>query len=983
MPTSGLNRKPKRSIKMILSQNRYTWLAFLIPLAILEIGYASRGIFPFGDRDILTIDLYHQYAPFLAELQNRLRSGSGLFYSWSGGLGTNFYALFAYYLASPLNLLLILFPVANITEGILAITLIKVGLAGACFYRFLRGVYHREGMAALSFAVMYALSNYVLSYSWNVMWLDGIFLLPLILLGLVRLIRDNKYLLYCLSLGLLIASNYYIAFFVCLFTVLMFPILLFRYQSFDRPWRLVGKVGQYAFFSILAGGLASILLLPTYFSLQLTSAADDVFPKTITNYFDLFDYLGQHFMLADPTIRDGMPNMYSGLLVLILLPVYFLSKRISLKEKFLHIAAILILILSFNINILNFIWHGFHFPNQLPYRNSFVYVFLILSMLYPALSSLRDFTGKQIGAICAGMMVLVLLSQKVNKEPPTWQSIYVTIIFLAIYAAVLTLDRQRKMRRSDMAMALLLVVLAEFLINTLLSLNTIDNNEHFSTRDGYSAGQEVSAIREELADISSSEGNAFYRLEMLGPKTTNDPYLYQYRGLSIFASTAPTKPVSTFENLGYHSNGINSYKYEGSTIVLDSLFGLKYLIRRGATVDERLRQLIVQRDNLHIYMNPYALSLGYQGTPLLADWHSSGKNPLEAQNQLVEALGGLPDVLVPLEQKAGTTTNMTFSSTGSEIYNYSRPNKDAASSAKITVNNNREQQVYVYLKVTANQPDNGFIMIDETKIDFSARRSTLVDLGTVAENAVIELNLNFKSTANASGTFEYYVYALDQDTFTQSIDLLSAQSLQITDFSDAHVEGTVDARQDGIFMLTIPYDAGWKVQVDGEAVDTMAIDDGFIGLTLKAGSHTIELNFIPPWFIKGLLITLGSMVLLLAICLLPRQIRRRRFLVRSGDRLSSEAVTISRQSIPAEEDSEPADPEETDDRSVAPVQTVPGSDHLPADKPEAISTADRINEQGIDDSHNQKVVQEINQDHSPIADADPMDNTSAEKHGSL
>lgn len=969
MPTFGLVRKPKRSLKMILSRNRYTWLAFLIPLAILEIGYASRGIFPFGDRDILTIDLYHQYAPFLAELQNRLRSGGGLFYSWSGGLGTNFYALFAYYLASPLNLLLVLFPAANLTEGILTITLIKVGLAGACFYRFLRGVYHREGMAALSFSIMYALSNYVLSYSWNIMWLDGIFLLPLIMLGLVRLVRDNKFLLYCLSLGLLIASNYYIAFFVCLFTILMFPILLFRYQSLAHPWRLAGKVGQFAFFSVLSGGLASILLLPTYFSLQLTSAADDAFPQSITNYFDLFDYIGQHFMLADPTIRDGMPNMYCGLLVLILLPVYFLSKRISLKEKFLHIAAILILILSFNINTLNFIWHGLHFPNQLPYRNSFVYVFLILSMLYPALSSLRDFTGKQIGAICTGLMLLVLLSQKVNDEAPSWQSIYVTIIFLAIYAAVLTLDRQRKMHRSDMALALLLVVLAEFLINTLLSLNTIDNNEHYSTRNGYSAGQEVAAIREELEDISTSEGDQFYRLEMLGPKTTNDPYLYQYRGLSIFASTAPTKPVNTFENLGYHSNGINSYKYEGSTIVLDSLFGLKYLIRRGATIDDRLRQLIVQRDNLNIYKNPYALSLGYQGTELLANWHSAGKNPLEAQNQLVEALGGLPDVLVPLEQEVGTATNMTFSTTGSEVYNYNRTNKDAASSAKVTVHNDREQQVYIYLKVTANQPDNGFIMIDETKVDFSARRSTLVDLGTVAEDAVIELNLNFTATANASGTFEYYVYALDQEIFAQSMDLLSSQSLEITDFSDTHVKGTVDARQDGIFMLTIPFDTGWKVRVDGEAVDILAIDDGFIGLDLKAGSHTIELNFTPPWFIKGLLITLLSILLLLAICLIPRWIRRRD-LIRTTNRLSSEPMLMAGQTGPVEGESE-ATNQETGDQAADPDERV------------SESGTESKGEQNVSEVAGQETGQAISQDflHEPAADS--AGNVPAEKQDSL
>jgi uncharacterized membrane protein YfhO len=861
----NMSKLARISPRKLLRENHFTVLSFFIPFIIMWLAYATRGIFPFGNRDLLTIDLYHQYAPFIAELRTKLLSGESFFYSWTGGLGTNFYALFAYYLASPLNILTILFPPSFLTEAILFLTLIKIGLAGGCFYRFLRGTYGREGHYAVAFSVMYALSSYVLSYSWNIMWLDGIYLLPLIMLGLVRLLRDNRPLLYVLSMALMIASNYYIAFFVCLFTILYFPILLLRYQTTQRTGFLLYKSGEFGFYSLLAGGLAAVMLLPTYFSLQLTSAANDKFPKDLTFYYDFFDYIGQHSMLTAPTIRDGMPNMYAGLLILILLPVYFLSSRVRLREKFAHIVLIIVMILSFNINFLNFIWHGFHFPNQLPYRNSFVYIFLLLAMLYPASAWLKELKARQIGTICLALMFLPLLAQKLNQTKPSVQSIFVTIVFLAIYAAVLTLDRTKKLDRSDLARAVMLLVVAELVLNTLLTVHEIDMNEHYSSRDGYAAGRQVRAIRNEIDIIESETDKLFYRMEIMSPKTTNDPYLYQYNGLSLFSSTASTRPVKTFENLGYHSNGINSYKYEGSTIVLDSLFGIEYLFRRSVDVDDRIRQLTVQNDMLSVYRNPYALPIGYLGTGALESWSSSPGSPFDAQNKLIEALGGLPEVLIPIEQLQAANENITLNNTGNYTYRYERTDAGQRSVAKIRILSNADQTLYGYLKVTANQPSEGFVLIDGKRVGFNARRSTMVEIGHVAAGANVEFNLVFESSAPQSGQFEFYASALDQQAFEHSIDLIGSQALELTEFSGRRLAGNVTTSREGLFLMTIPYDTGWSVRVDGEKTDTVAVDEGLLAFKLKPGDHRIEMKYTPPWFWQGLLLSLGSLLVILAV----------------------------------------------------------------------------------------------------------------------
>lgn len=856
-------------LKQLLAQNRHTLLAFAIPAFILFVGFMTRGVFPVGNRDVLTIDLYHQYAPFLAELQDKYTSGGSLFYSFAGGLGTNFLALFAYYLASPLNILIVLFPPAFLTEAIMLLIIIKLGLAAAFFFLFLRGVWKQDNLHMVVVSILYALSAYSLAYFWNIMWLDGIFLLPLIMLGVIKLVRDKRYLLYCISLALLVVSNYYISFFVILFTILYFPVVLFQFRSFAEPKQLLASVGRFAGFSLLAAGLSAVLSLPTYFSLQLTSAAGDKMPGTVTNYFDLFDYIGQHFMLTPPTIRDGMPNMYCGVLVLILVPIYFFARSIPLKQKFLNLALILVMILSFNLNVLNFIWHGFHFPNQLPYRNSFVYIFLILTLAYPALRSLHEFTGKQIGAICAAAVGIVLLAQKLNDKAIELQTLYVTIIFIVIYAAVLTLNRVRKISAGDMALALLVVVVAELLLNTLLTFHRIDVTEVMSSRNGYFAGAEVDEIRSELKAIAATEDN-FYRVESIPPKTTNDGFMYGYNGLSIFASTMATDPVRTFERLGFHSNGINSYKYEGSTVVLDSLFGIKYLIRRSGTINDQLRQSIVKTDELEVYKNPYALSLGYMGSPDLENWASSGGDPFTAQNRLVSALTGVKgDVLLPLGQEKGSLVNMTINNSGGNVYHYTRSNKDSESIAKVKIINEKDQQVYLYLDVTANKADRGFVMIDSARVDFNAKRSTLIDLGFVSSGAVVEFNIAFGASSPESGQFELYSYALDKPLFEESIAAISKQSLQISKFSDTRIEGTVNVAKDGVFMLTIPYDKGWKIKVDGDIVETDSLDNAFLSFNLTAGTHKITMSYVPEWFFIGLLISLVSLLILLVIYQVP------------------------------------------------------------------------------------------------------------------
>jgi uncharacterized membrane protein YfhO len=885
-------------------------MAFALPALIILIGFFTRGVFPIADRNVLTIDLYHQYAPFMAELQDKFRTGGSLFYSWSGGLGTNFYALFAYYLASPLNILIVLFPQAYLTEAILLLVVLKTGLAGACFFLFLRGVYKHNNLFMVAVSCLYALSSYSLAYYWNIMWLDGIFLLPLVMLGLVLLVREGRFWLYAITLGLVIYSNYYIAFFVCAFTVLYFVVCLFQYQALSRPKPFFAAVGRFTVFSLIGAGLSAFLSLPTYFSLQLTSAAGDHMPRTVTHYYDLFDYIGQHFILTPPTIRDGMPNMYAGVALLILVPLYFLVKSIPPRVKFLHLGLLLVLVLSFNINVLNFAWHGMHFPNQLPYRNSFVYIFLILSMVYPVLTRLRECSGKQIGLVSILAAFIVLLSQKLNTETPELQTLYGTLIGLSIYAAVLTLDRIRHMSQRDLAGVFLIVIVAELLVNTLMTLHRIDVTEVMSTRKDYLSGRQVEEIRAQL-DWFEQEEDLFYRVEVLPPKTINDPFMYQYRGVSIFASTMQTKPVKMFENLGYHSNGINSYKYEASTLVLDTLWGIKYIIRRSGNQEYQVMQQVLKTDWIEVFKNPYALSLGYVGTPALENWRSAMGNPFKAQNRLVQDLTGMDEeVLRSLSVENGDLDNMTYTGSARNVYSYRKTNADQKAIARVEIENDKDQQVYLYFDSIANRADRGYVMIGDKKIDYNAKRSTIVDLGYVQAGIPIEFNITFDAESPESGRFELYAAALDQTVFEQAVSNLQTRSIWVEKLEDRVVQGRFHAEEEGILMLSMPYDKGWSVRVDDNKVETLALDDGLICFPVSEGEHTFEMRYTPPWFTVGLLISLFALAILIVIGFVSLKYKKRRVMpARIQEQQGIRPITLDKPSVqkPDSEQQEPGD----------------------------------------------------------------------------
>ena len=167
------------------------FLAFIIPCLLMLVIYACVGIYPFGKKSLLTVDMAGQYVAFFNAYKNIFTGGISAFYSFSKTLGGNMFGLITYYLMSPFNLIILLFDKMSITEAILLINILKIGSCGLTSFIYFDKTFKDRKLVTLVFSIVYALCAYNIVYSQNLLWLDGVIFLPLVFLGIDKLIEKE------------------------------------------------------------------------------------------------------------------------------------------------------------------------------------------------------------------------------------------------------------------------------------------------------------------------------------------------------------------------------------------------------------------------------------------------------------------------------------------------------------------------------------------------------------------------------------------------------------------------------------------------------------------------------------------------------------------------------------------------------------------------------------------------------------------------
>ena len=826
----------KKKFKGLLVRNFPVYLAFILPVLILIIIYIGRGVYPFGDEMYLRSDMYHQYAPFLKEFQRILREGGSLSYTWNIGLGTDLVSTYSYYLASPLNWIVAVLPTDHIPEIMSAFIILKAGLMSATFTYYLQRRFGRN-FTASGFGTFYALSAYMAAYSWNLMWLDCLVLLPLIVLGLESLVKEGRVRLYTVTLAVSVFSNYYISIMICIFLVLYFIYLIICEPGGRGIKPGLYAFGRFALYSVLAALMAASVLFPTLAALSSTASGSFSFPSTLRAYYNIMEMVAHAAMNTEVTMISGyVPNIYCTVALFLLIPLFWLSRKTDFRVKLGMTVLMGIFIFSFALNVTSYIWHGFHYPNSLPSRQSFIYIFIILVMGYQAVLEIRRFRYMEI-IICAAAGIAVLAAMQFiygDEESYPLSATLLSIAFVTLYAIWCILEKSGWLHQGIMVLVLLAVCVAEAAINTEATGYSTTN------RTTYTADNET--IEELIGGIS--DDSLFYRIEKVNRRTKNDGAWSGYMSASEFSSSTSAAISALYDAFGMQSS-VNSFSYYGHTPLTTAILGVKYEITESI-VSDSLMSLVGTSGDLYLYENEYALSLGFMvnsDTDELTDLDA--ETPFEVQESFIYAATGLDGIFDINMKSSGTSVSVTAQQYG-RMFLYIEEEVDSIS---VTVTRNGTEILRT-----------GFDGLEDPQI---------VDIGDVEYGDVITVTSGDSETESIT----MYSAIMDYDALAGVMSALGDAQYDITEFDDDYICGTITAEDGEIMFTSIPYSKGWTVYVDGEEAEISSFKDAFIMVELSAGEHTVEFVYETPGLKAGTLIGVLA-VLIFIIFEILRKMKR-------------------------------------------------------------------------------------------------------------
>lgn len=873
--------KPKKSWQLFL----FAALSFITSAGIMAVAFAVNDVHPFGDKQILVVDLWHQYYPFFKVVREKLMTGGSFLYSWENGMGTNFLSLISYYAASPLNILSVLFDENHVRDALTFILLLKIGFSGAFFSYFLGYTFNRKDVSVTIFGILFALCSYTLGYYWNVMWFDTIALFPLVMTGVTAVCREGKWKLFTVSLALSLISNYYIGYFTCLFTVIAFAVMAICNckgvkDCFHKLWIITRS-------SVIGIALGGFILLPAYYGLQLTYSANNTFPNYTSFYEEWTDIFANMLSFSEPSTKEGLPNFACGMLAAVLFGVFLFAPKIRIREKICAVLVLGFITVSCNLNILNYIWHGFHFTNMIPYRFAFIFSFVLLTASYRAYDIILK-NGLKIYQIV--MMIIcpaVIIFLNYYKDNSIFvdmpnnvkYSIIIVLAFIAVFIAAKFLSSGfEKAYKIIMSLLLLCGVCTEIYFNAKIGVETVSTTSYNSYPTNYDNIESLISLVEE------SDTDPFYRMECTNTYTLNDSALYGYRGVSQFSSSANVSVTNFIKKIGlYGSDAGNRYMYRISSPTTNALLGIKYIMTKSGqqSSDDIFLEYYGKSSNSYLYKNKYCLPLGYMMDENILNLGKDVMDttdysiPFEYQNAIFRCATGIdenlytPQPVTVADHEGVYVTKMSY---GNYSYNIKEDEKSSAKMVfQYTVPENSVLYGYVsnsFDKVSVKQVDmtlDGNIDVSDYPITFPMGSK---DAGT---NITLEITMDEEKM---NGSAKVMVYALNMDLFEQVYEKLADEQFIINDFSDTKITGTVNALSDGIMYLSIPYEKGWRVYVDGKKQDLIEVMDAMSGVKLTAGEHEIKLKYIPQGFIPGTFCTVIAIILFI-ICIIF-DIRKRR-----------------------------------------------------------------------------------------------------------
>lgn len=819
-------------------------MTFVGAIATIIAIFIFCEVAPFGKHSLLTIDFFHQYGPMMGELFDRVKNFDQFIYSFNMGMGLPFFKNYYNYMSSLFNIILFLGKRTDLLTSYSFIIGLKVVLSAVTMGILLNKKMDKKKSMIPALSILYAFSNYFTAYYWNIMWLDGIVFLPLVVLGIEKLVDEKKILLYVISLALMLFSNYFIGYMICIFSVLYFLVYLLLIKEKNIKDILINRLFLFAISSLLAGGLVAFALIPIFSSLGSISATSDAWPTSQYYSFTIYEFIYNHFSGVSPTVLKSdainAPNVSCSIIVVPLLFLFLFNRKINYKVKIGYILLIAFLITSYFYAPLDFIWHGFHVPNDLPYRYSFLYPFVMIIIAAYAIKDIDDVND----IIVIIMFVLSLLFTGslfvvdfiILNDKIILMNFIVLILWFLYYVLYTFFGKVKR----------IIPIFAIFMVVSECVMGISNNWDISQDLKGFYTDYDYT--EEALNYIRNNDEEEFYRIERNSVHTYNDPSWYNYNGITAFSSMEYENLAMLHYNLGACGNQINSFYYCDNTPIYNVIFDLKYLIGEVNDYNYSLFYSDAVNDN-YVYKLNYDTALMYRVNSDILNWNFNFDNPLLNQNDFLYQGFGIENVLVEHILKSSS-------------------NKEVSEGVVYTFKNKFNGYIYVNDNINS-------ILIDGVlyyKDDFNYVIDNYLSLENLNEKRIIyvsdvsEVEVSF---VNSNEDYLLY-YEVNDKKMEELSNHISGKKLKITHFEENVINAEYEGDA-GIIYTSIPYDKGWTVYVDGEKTETLEVGNALLGFNVSDGEHEITLKYSIPYIYISSCI---SGVSLIGLIILNKRIKK-------------------------------------------------------------------------------------------------------------
>lgn len=790
---------------------------------------------PFGAGSLATDDAEIQYLDFFAYLKDVMTGKNSISYTFSDTLGGDTLAIFSYYLASPFNLLLAFFSKANIITFFNLLVVLKISMCALTMGVFLRFRFENKlkPVYILMLSLSYAFMQYNLAQADNIMWLDGVYMLPLIILGVYKAVNDKNIILLSVSAGLAIVFNWYSAGMCCLLSILWFAFEYAlkcvdkdggRFCIKDLLWSLMLYGGA----MVLALLLSACLFLPTVVSMTGGKGMN----ASLENYFpgNIFSVVSGWQIGAGSGY--GHVALFCGSVVLIGVIALFAAKGIGKKRKLIFAAMLVVMLMTVYWHPLYMVFSLLRDVGSYWTRHAFTIIFTLIFMAaYFFTVQVPDRTKYITGSALA--FSSILLASEYVHQTNDLKHTYYTVLFILVTAAVLCFIPKKRIY----SVAALCILIAELGFSAKIMIVVQGGSNYNEYNRQYMINQQ-----KQIDEIKNYD-DGFYRISNTTRRTDasyNDSLAYNFASIAGYTSCPENVQLDLIDNLGYRTEAECINIVNTSIVGADSLLGVKYILSDTPVNGLKPVKDIKGYNGNTVYENPYCLPMTY----VIDSFEQSeyrAKNQFEFQNEVYSSILGEQ---TKLYTKLSATKRKTEDGV---IYTVSVPEGNFAvygdfilhgfySDTTVKIGNNSEFKYAEWLA------PNIFYVPTES-----------------GENQTVRVK-----TSKPEEFQNPHFYALNLDKLSDISRQLSANAVETLTYEDDRIYGSIESQNGGFAVLPIPVSDNWKFEINGREVMPLSLGGGLTVLPLSAGINEVNAKYTIPFLTLGILLTLIGVLILAA-----------------------------------------------------------------------------------------------------------------------